>query len=267
MHYFNRITLRTPESVELEFTLAGIGNRALALVIDYLIVSGLVTVISLVWLLVSVGALDWITNLGWDDDTLRAWLLALQILLTFCLYVGYFVVFETLWQGQTPGKRYTHIRVLQDNGRMVGLQQSVLRAVIRPIDDLFFVGAILIALSKQEKRLGDWAAGTVVIQLEKSEGHTFQISTAAHQLSSQLPEIAKLSQLRPDDFAVIREFLQRRTVLTPQARQSLALSLSQQVRSRLQILPDQLPSISPELLLEAAYLGYQNQVSLGKGSG
>jgi hypothetical protein len=150
---------------------------------------------------------------------------------------------------------------------MVGLQQSVLRAVIRPIDDLFFVGAILIALSKQEKRLGDWAAGTVVIQLEKSESHTFQISTAAHQLSSQLLEIAKLSHLRPDDFAVIREFLQRRTVLTPQARQSLALSLSQQVRSRLQIPPDQLPSISPELLLEAAYLGYQNQVSLGKGSG
>jgi uncharacterized RDD family membrane protein YckC len=152
MRFFNRVTLQTPESVELEFTLAGIGNRAYALLIDY-VVLGLILIGFLVfWSIFSIqlyGAIEeWIGN----NDQLALWLIAIPILVSFFIYVGYFVFFEALWQGQTPGKRYVKIRVIRDDGRPIGLQQSTLRALLRPIDDTFFIGLFLIILNRQEKR-------------------------------------------------------------------------------------------------------------------
>src|SRR5919202_1816512 len=158
MRFFNRVILQTPESVELEFTLAGIGNRAYALLIDY-VVLGLILVGFLVfWSIFSFqlyGAIKgWIGN----NNQLSLWLIAIQILVSFFIYVSYFVFFEALWQGQTPGKRYVKIRVIRDDGRPIGLQQSTLRALLRPLDDTFFLGLFLIILNRQEKRLGDLVA-------------------------------------------------------------------------------------------------------------
>ncbi|MBD1861135.1 MULTISPECIES: RDD family protein [Trichocoleus] len=259
MRFFNRIILQTPESVELEFTLAGIGNRAFALLIDYTCLGGFLIAFLVVWLFVSKQVLDLVVQITGSANGVDLWLTAITILGGFVIYVGYFVFFESLWRGQTPGKRYTKIRVIRDDGRPIGLAQATLRALLRPFDDTLFLGVFLIALGRQEKRLGDWAAGTVVIQEEQTiAAATFPISPAAEALAAQLPEIADLSHLLPDDFAVIRDYLQRRGAMSSKAQSEVNLQLARQVKEI--ILLEKVPSnTTPDLFLEAVYLAYQQQ--------
>jgi uncharacterized RDD family membrane protein YckC len=261
MRFFNRVTLQTPESVELEFTLAGIGNRAYALLIDY-IVLGLIQIGFLIaWAFLSIQLANVIEDLVGNSDRLGLWFLAVLLLITFFIYVGYFVFFEALWQGQTPGKRYVKIRVIRDDGRPVGLQQSTLRALLRPVDDLFFLGVFLIALGKREKRLGDFVAGTLVIQEEQSiASATFPLSDQAQTLADQLQLEADLSRLLPEDFAVIREYLQRRQAMTPEAKTELSRQLAHQVKEVIGL--EKVPQkVTANVFLEAVYLAYQQQSS------
>jgi uncharacterized RDD family membrane protein YckC len=164
MHLFNRIKFTTPESVEIEFTLAGIGSRALALMIDYVILAFTLVITVLIWSFIFQQVTDFGVSIFGSNFGL--WLIAISLLSLFFIYTGYFVFFETLWRGQTPGKRIAKIRVVRDDGRPVGLQQAALRALLRPIDETLFIGAFLITFSNREKRLGDLAAGTIVIQSE-----------------------------------------------------------------------------------------------------
>ncbi len=255
MHLFNRVKFRTPESVELEFTLAGIGNRAWALLIDYLLLAVIVTVFVIVWLTLSVQLGNFWTGIFGSQASL--WLMAIAFLTSIAIYAGYFVFFETLWQGQTPGKRFAKIRVVRDDGRPIGLQQATLRALLRTFDEFFFIGAFLIIFSNREKRLGDLAAGTIVIQDQApTASATFTISEQANSVYEHLLQIADLSLLLPDDFAVIREYLRRRGVMTPKARAAVAQELTQQVKAIIDL--ENLPeNVAPDVFLEAVYLAYK----------
>lgn len=255
MSLFNHIKVRTPESVELEFTLAGIGNRTIALIVDYLIWGALLIGVLMVWLILSVQIQQYFPNTG----NIEMWLTAISILLSFAIYTGYFVLFETLWQGQTPGKRYTKIRVIRDDGQPVGATQAILRALVRPIDDIAFIGMLLIILTKREKRLGDWIAGTLVVQEQRPiSSANFKLSPEADSLANQLVATQNVAVLLPDDFAVIREYLQRRSMLDNRAKNDLSLKLARQVRDLLEM--KELPfEMTADLFLEAVYLAYQRQ--------
>ena len=260
MQFFNQFKLETPESVELEFTLAGIGNRVYAWVID-----SLVLVLILILLLTIRGLSFWLISdflkfFGVPEDQTGLWILAIQILIFFLTYVGYFVFFETLWQGKTPGKRLAKIRVIQDNGRPIQLQQATLRSLLRPIDDILFLGVFFIIFGQREKRLGDWVAGTIVIQEEQSlVAANFPVSEAAYNLANQLQQEANISQLLPEDFATIRAYLQRREQMLNQARIELGRKLAYQIKDiiALKKVPE---GVSANLFLEAVYLAYQQHL-------
>lgn len=261
MSLFNTVTIQTPESVELEFTLAGIGNRALALMIDYLLLSLLLSVVALLAAILRAGLVNLAVFLGGGAGDVDLWLLAIAFLATAAIYGGYFVGFETGWQGQTPGKRFAKIRVIKDNGKPEGVFQAVLRALMRPVDDIFFIGGFCIVFSKQEKRVGDWLAGTLVVQSERPiSSSTLDIPKASQDLAQQLSKTAAIGNLLPDDFAIVREYLQRRVALTNQARQDLSMQLAEQVRAIIEL--DQLPQaqMSSDTFLEAIYWAYQKQV-------
>ncbi len=254
MRFFNQVKVQTPESVELEFTLAGIGNRTLALLIDYLVWGCVLFGVLVVWGIVSIQLPNYIRS-----KDLELWLTAISMVISFAIYVGYFVFFETLWRGQTPGKRYAKIRVIRDDGQPAGLSQALLRSLLRPIDDFVFIGVLLIILGNREKRCGDWAAGTLVVQNERPiVSASFQTSEQAKSLAIELSNAADMSQLLPDDFATIREYLQRRSLMETKARSDVSLQLARQTRQLigLQDLPFQM---TPDLFLEAVYLAYQKQ--------
>lgn len=255
MHFLNRVTHQTPESVELEFTLAGIGNRAWALLIDYHILGLLVVVFLIVWSIISWQLVEITGNLFRRVD-IGLWLVAIALLVMYFVYTGYFILFETLWQGQTPGKRFAKIRVVKDDGRPIGIGQATLRSLLRAFDDTLFLGAFLIMFTVREKRLGDIAAGTIVIQAESPVAAADSISDGANELAHQLLHQADFTQLLPDDFAVIREYLQRRKAMSPKAREQLSLQLAQQVKSIIAL--EKLPqAVTADVFLEAVYLAYQ----------
>jgi uncharacterized RDD family membrane protein YckC len=258
MRLFNQIKVRTPESVDLEFTLAGIGNRALALLIDYLIWGALLIAVIILWGIFAYNLPIYFRGLA-NVKHLETWLQAISLLLYFAIYTGYFVGFETLWQGQTPGKRFVKIRVIRENGQSVGLAQAALRSLLRPIDDLFSIGLLLIMFGKREKRLGDWAAGTLVVQEEQTiVSANFAISPDAQPLANQILKTVNINTLLPDDFAVIREYLQRRKLMEPKAKTELGLQLARQARTLVGL--HELPfDMTPDLFLEAMYLAYQQQ--------
>ncbi|WP_392532400.1 RDD family protein [Nostoc sp. C117] len=258
MRFFNRITFQTPESVELEFTLAGIGNRAFALLIDYTLLGISLLMLVLLWTFFSTQLFNFLEDF-FNNGQLGLWLLAIFFIIAFAIYISYFVFFETLWFGQTPGKRIAKIRVVRDDGRLIGLQQATLRALLRPFDETLFIGAFLIMLGSREKRLGDLAAGTIVIQAQPTTASaTLTISAPAKILHEELLQTANLSQLLPDDFAIIREYLQRRSAMSLKAKASLSLKLAEQVIAIINL--EKLPEgITPDVFLEAIYLVYQHQ--------
>lgn len=254
MHLLKQVKSQTPESVELEFILAGVGSRTLALIVDYFIWSATLILLLTLWgfLLFQV---SWL-----QSETIRPWFMAIQLLIAFTVYIGYFVCFETLWRGQTPGKRYTKIRVIRADGRNVGLQQSLLRALLRPIDDISFLGLLLIIFTPQEKRLGDLVAGTIVIQ----EGQTISsqslelLSTAAISLAPQLSQTAQIAALTPDEFATIRNYLYRYPNLTSPAKTQVSERLAQRL-IQITNFQNRPPNLDPHVLIEAVYLAYQRQ--------
>jgi uncharacterized RDD family membrane protein YckC len=258
MRYLNRIILQTPESVELEFTLAGIGNRALALALDYLLMLLFLLMFLGLWFLSSEQLFNYLDALNVNYSALGNWLIAIAILIGFFVWVGYFAFFETLWQGQTPGKRIAKIRVIRDDGRPARLPQAILRALLRPVDDTLSIGVGMIILSQQEKRLGDWVAGTVVIQEAQPIVALNRLSNQAQPLADELLQFIDLSRLLPDDFATIREYLQRRSLMTSQARSSFSSQLAEQVKNITGL--EKLPrNATADLFLEAVYLAYQQQ--------
>jgi uncharacterized RDD family membrane protein YckC len=258
MQLFNRITLKTPESVELEFNLAGIGNRTIALFVDNCVIWGIYIV---VLYLISQG-LTGLDAVGLEPDkTATQWLGAIGLLLSFAWFVGYFAVFETLWKGQTPGKRLAKIRVIGNDGRPIQIYQATLRAVLRPIDDWLFLGFFCVLFGKQEKRLGDWVGNTIVIQDEPPKIGSAQLplSGKAQSVADRIAMNADMTRLRPDDFAILKEFLQRRLVLESSARDRLSQQLADQVKARLDL--EALEFVEPsETVLEGAYLAYEQQL-------
>ena len=145
----------------LEFAVAGIGSRFVALLLDHLIQLGVV--------ILMVGLLALISAAGGDrflDSISGKWFTAGLILLFFLLFWGYFALFEAFWHGQTPGKRVLKLRVIKDAGRQVTLFESLARNLLRVADffpSFYVTGVITMLCNQRNKRLGDLAAGTIVV--------------------------------------------------------------------------------------------------------
>lgn len=257
MGWFNTVNIRTPESVELDFTLAGIGSRIVALTIDY-------TLLALALLLLLLGGSLLLFRLSdlevlplVASETLQLWVFAIFSLLMFALYIGYFVGFETAWYGQTPGKRFAKIRVIREDGQPIRLFQATLRSLLRPVDDILFIGFFCVLLSPREKRIGDWVAGTLVIQVDpRKAGHAITLSERSKAIAADLTNLTDLTAMSPDDFATVRTYLERRTAMTDKAQGEVSLHLAQRLQTQLGL--DRLPTeMTADTFLEAIYWGYQ----------
>jgi uncharacterized RDD family membrane protein YckC len=159
MSSVDKLIIETPEQTVLEFPLAGIGSRALALAIDTLLQIAVLAVLGLIAGIISYEGV--LPRLG------KQYVFAVLIFLAFLSQFGYFAFFEVIWNGRTPGKRWIHLRVITDSGRPLGAQGAILRNLMRIVDSLpsiYAVGIITSLISPQNKRVGDYLAGTVVIQ-------------------------------------------------------------------------------------------------------
>ncbi|MDR7921587.1 RDD family protein [Thermosynechococcus sp. HY213] len=266
LRWLRRVTLRTPESIELDFALAGIGSRVLAWLIDQVILYTALVLFSLAAGYIYFYALyPWLIEvLPASGQSIEAWSLGIYLLVMFAFYNGYYIFFETYWQGQTPGKRYAEIRVVQDNGRPIGLREATLRSLLQPIDFAFFgIGALLVALSRSEKRLGDRVAGTLVIQDEQATRLAPKATTGQQPQAAWVQELRSLAhweQMTPEHYLLVRNYLNNRDRLSPVGRYQAAQELRQQLEPLLlPTYPANWPALSAEDFLEGLYIAYRQQ--------
>jgi uncharacterized RDD family membrane protein YckC len=212
--YEDRISVATPEGVTLDVTLAGVGSRFAAGLIDQVLRTALV--LALLLLIGLVG------DLG---DTSSGLFLALLLVALFLVQFAYDVLFETLAGGRTPGKRWTGLRVVKAEGGPVGFLASTIRNVLRIVDSLpgfYLVGMLCVLFTRNNQRLGDLAAGTIVVRERTQRTALPQTATPVGDDSS----LWDVSAISADDVATVRRFLDRRQTLAPEARERLAYEMA-----------------------------------------
>ena len=255
----DQLSIETPELVAIEMPLAGIGSRFIALLIDYLIWTAGIIVLLLVGLIVRP-AMRAFSSLGYQ------WTVAIVIFIVFLVNWGYFTLFEAFWNGQTPGKRAAKIRVIQRSGRAIGLFESMARNLVRYIDQIPFfyaVGVITMFSTRQHQRLGDLAAGTLVVRDREPEtplwsesgSRTFTGPAFApiapmlephHAVNLPGSLIAKLSAA---DLEVLEGFLSRRLDMSLPTRQALGDRIASAIQAKSGL--ETPPGVSMETFLEA----------------
>jgi uncharacterized RDD family membrane protein YckC len=238
----DKLIIQTPEQTLLEFPLAGIGSRFLALAIDYLLQAAGYWVLAMIAFAVfSVAAFSQRASL---------WGLAALLFVSFSVQLGYFAIFETIWNGQTPGKRWTHLRVIKDSGRPISAYDAILRNLLRIVDmlpSLYATGLVTMLISSENKRVGDYAAGTVVVHEKPLEGLDSLWNRTAAKV--EIMPLAGGAQLSAEELRLVETFLDRRQSLAPEVRWSMARQIAAQLGHRLNIPADTRPD--SEKFLEA----------------
>lgn len=221
MELEDRIVIATPEGLELQLVLAGVGSRFIAATID-------LTIQLLLIVLAAVVALALIGGFAGE---------ALFYVALFCAYL-YDVPFEVLASGRTPGKRLTHLRVVRDGGGPVNLTASFIRNLLRFVDFLpsaYLVGLASILVSKSNRRLGDLAAGTLVIRDVAPPSDALVPNAAQPAVDSSGWDVSAVSN---EEMAAVRRFLQRRVTLDQGPRRELAHRLEQGLRAKVAGAPE-----------------------------
>ncbi|MBV9310697.1 MAG: RDD family protein [Solirubrobacterales bacterium] len=228
MEYEDRVAILTPEGLELDYSLAGAGSRIFA---------------------------------GWVDIMLRLLVLGAAIFVGYAIARGvgaglvalvgtflalfvYDIAFEVWGGGQTPAKRWNGLRVVMDDGRPVGFAASAVRNLLRLIDvwvTIGTVGIVSIFVTRRDQRLGDLAAGTLVIREPK-----IQTQSEAHY--AQLMVGIDVTAVSAAELATVRDFLSRRNDLAPAARARVAENLSERLAPKIGGLPP--GTHEPEQILE-----------------
>ncbi|HYL94429.1 MAG TPA: RDD family protein [Terriglobales bacterium] len=252
MYSPDKLTIETPEQIPLEFPLAGIGSRFLAIALDTLIQAlGFLLIVFIAEILLPTAAR--FTSRAWT------WAAAIFFLCVFILYSGYYALFEIFWNGQTPGKRLVRLRVISDSGRPITVYEAVVRNLLRIIDQLpglYVVGIISVFLTARNKRLGDIVAGTVVV-------HEKAVQDSQPDFAAAAPSTAPSAglQITAEELELIERFLQRRYDLSPEVRRQSAEQIAARLRARLGAAQD--GAASPEDYLES--LARQKRDSAGLG--
>jgi uncharacterized RDD family membrane protein YckC len=249
--------IRTPEYVRFQYVLAGLGSRATAFLLDtairfLFILCLLFSAILISEWLPAVIPMDLFRKLS------KSWIMALGVLAYGVIDLGYFLFFEALWSGQTPGKRQQRLRVIKSNGEPIGWLESSIRNILRAVDILlgfYPVGLIVMFLSKSNQRLGDYAAGTVVIverRRKVPKGRTHLRPSA----NLKYPEIqSHVTQLKAQQYQVLRSFLERREAMDETHRRQIAQMLVRQLTEHWKIRPQF--DVSNELFLEEVVVLYE----------
>jgi uncharacterized RDD family membrane protein YckC len=263
-------TIDTPENVTFGYTIAGIGSRFIGALVDTtLLVLALVMLNIMVMLLLALLA-DSGTPPPLDGEPTPDWvaglLIALYSLLNFGIIWGYYLAFELLWDGQTPGKRLAGTQVVRVNGAPAGFAESAIRNVIRIVDFLPFgyaVGFVVMFSNRRARRLGDFAANTLVIRrqnhvkladlsLNPAPVPTPAKPSVTAEMLALYPNLAALGE---GDYLLVRDVLARHTAGT--AANDLVRRLAAAMALRVGAKPPAPDQYSSRLFLSGMADAYQ----------
>ena len=232
------VDVETPELVVLTYSIAGVGSRVLAGLTDLLICAVALVAVSIAILLLG-GGLSLIGDRG------ASWGAAVLFLAQFVIMWGYYVLFEGLMDGQTPGKRLHRLRVVRDGGYSVTFGVSAVRNLVRMIDMqpgvFYLVGMTSLFFTKRGRRLGDLVAGTIVVREDVQRVD----EPARSKAPSEQGATALQTALTEDEYVLLSRFVERWGALDPLRRAALAAQLAERFGK---VLPDDKRPPAPRLL-------------------
>ncbi len=236
------LEIRTPEGVVFSQPLASPVTRFLAYGVDLVIISLMqATLREGLQLMVVIS----------EDIAV-----AVQIALFFVLSIGYPILLEWLWSGQTVGKRVVGLRVIDEGGLGLKGTQIVVRNLMRAVDAIpafYFVGGLACLLSKRSQRLGDLAAGTLVVRSPRSRAPRIQdlLGRMYYNCFREHPHLeARLRQrVSPEEGQMVMHALARRDDFEPEERVRLFGEMADYFREMVTFPPEDLAGMTDEQYL------------------
>lgn len=220
------LEVRTPESIAFSYELAGLGSRFLAVSVDVAIQT--LVMIGILWGLIYAGTHGAAARHVSEPTKIETNLaIAFIAAIIFIVYFGYFIFFEAFWNGQTPGKKLMGLRVVRDGGYPADFGSIAIRNLIRVgefVAGLYAISAVAALMSPENKRLGDMAAGTIVVRDARA--------AKLADLMEEPAETAHPLMLSPQERALIDQFVARREGMAPNNRAIMASQIGARVRSR-----------------------------------
>ena len=251
----DKLIIDTPEQVHLEFVLADIGSRFMAALLDWIIQLLLyVALFASAWFALRFSPFEMFSQYP-------VWLAAIFVFIFYCIYWGYYAVFEIFWKGQTPGKRWAGIRVIKDSGRPINAFEAIARNLVRIVDyfpGMYGVGVVTMLLNSKNRRLGDFVAGTLVVQEASARESELFFNTdtktdfAFHQAAG----------LTLQEVELMETFLARRLDIPPDVRQQNAARISYRIATRLGIAREARPADNEDFL-ELMVKEFRNRAKYG----
>ena len=232
------LRIRTPEGIVFAHRLAGPLPRCFAWLADAFVVMTLSAGVS--------------KGLGWFKGINEDLAKGLIVVAYFVISTGYHIVLEWFWRGQTLGKRLCKLRVADAEGLRLSFHQIVMRNLVRFVDLLpafYLVGGAACLLSRHAQRLGDLAAGTVVVHLPKhAEPDLDQLLAGKFNSLRAHPHLeARLRQrVSPDEARLALQALVRRDELEPAARVTLFADLAAHFKAAVTFPPEDTDSMPDE---------------------
>ena len=239
----------TPEAVVLEFETAGVASRVLARLIDGVVLWFGLFAVALFLSTVFAGA---------GSETLG---IIILVFLGFFLVFGYWMALETLWRGRTLGKAAMGLRVVTIEGAPIRFRHAAIRAMVGLVDFLLPplgpVAVLSVLISRRDQRLGDLAAGTIVLRERSAGERAVSLALTEPPGRAELLAQLQLSPLPDGQYNVVRRFLLRAHSLTPDARAQLATSIAGAVETATGVRRP--VDLHPEWYLHAAGLAHQRR--------
>ncbi|HUA36327.1 MAG TPA: RDD family protein [Candidatus Binataceae bacterium] len=243
----------SPEAVRLDLPVSGPAPRMLAYAIDFVLV-GIILILLLVFVFESIplGArlehwiraeiLDAARKLAAAKRSspqpvqIPGLLMAFFLLAQFLVEMGYFIFWEMVSGGRSPGKYFVQLRVVKENGAPIDIRSSVVRNVMRLVDMLpaeYLIGLLSILFSPSAQRLGDHVAGTIVVRLDRPEA-----AGDMPQLVDATPIVLtreQIARLGPREVQLMRRVLRRAYQTPSTAREALLSEVAHAMRQRLDL--------------------------------
>lgn len=191
-----KIKVISPENIEIEYTLAGLGSRAGAVMIDYLI-QGLALIT--IWIILFF---VFFKNIWEFDAKAVGYIMGGSLIIMWAINYLYFVISEMVMNGSTLGKRVFKLRTVRKNGMPITLKHSMIRNLFRDIIDNFFIGIVMIFFRKDKKRIGDMVSSTMVIAEDARElQKSFEVESNVDK---------RISILTDEENDLLKDFFARR---------------------------------------------------------
>ncbi|KYG75557.1 RDD family protein [Roseivirga echinicomitans] len=213
------VSIQTSQNIQLEYPLAGIGDRILAFVIDAVIILSFIFITNII--------------LGASGISMSV---AMNVMLSIVAYL-YRLVSEVFFNGQTVGKKALHIKVVKLDGSVPSFSAYFLRWLMEPID--FFImglGIVFIILSKNGQRVGDLLAGTTVVKMKKITATNVRNKVIMETVDENyVPKIPEAAQLADNEIRLIKDAL---SVFRDGAKQKPLLLIEEKLKEKYNIQSD-----------------------------